>query len=214
MTAVQLLPDSNQLGVKTNYAIYFTTKNELPKGSFVEITFPKGYFTNLSEVTCSAVKTASSLCVCKLVPGTDNVIRIENAFTSTVVGNTEIAFLLWNVLNPSSSITKGAISSQFSVMTVSPQYYPIDAANNLDFSIGCVFPCETCASDQKKCLTCLKLADGTPLNYFEKDQTCLLECPTGYRKTNANVCEKCDPLCATCSKSASFCDSCARDLGY
>ena len=41
MTSVSLLPDTNQLGVTTNYAIYFTTRNFLPKQSYVDITFPK-----------------------------------------------------------------------------------------------------------------------------------------------------------------------------
>ena len=47
---VQLLPDSNQLNVKTNYAFYFTTSSELPRNSYVEISFPVDYFSNLSEV--------------------------------------------------------------------------------------------------------------------------------------------------------------------
>jgi len=50
-----VLPDSNALGVTTNYKISFTTANELPKGSYVEIEFPREYFSGLERITCSAM---------------------------------------------------------------------------------------------------------------------------------------------------------------
>jgi len=215
LTSVSLLPDSNQLNQTTNYAIYFTTKNLLPKNSYVDIKFPAEQFTNLAEVTCSAIKTAEAATTCALAPGTNNVIRITRAFQyAEVVANTEVAFLLWNVKNPSSSIIGDELDGQFSIMTVSSDGYPIDASYNLKFQIGCVFPCATCAAEQNKCLTCLRLEDGTQLNYFDKDKTCLPECPRGYRQNKLNVCEPCDQQCATCSKSATWCDSCSTTLNF
>ena len=95
------------------------------------------------------------------------MVRVTDAFSqSTIEENTEIAFLLMNVRNPDSSISAEIISNQFSIMTVSPDGYPIDASYRLEFSIGCVFPCETCQDEQTQCLSCLTLDDGTPLNFF------------------------------------------------
>ncbi len=101
-------------------------------------------------------------------------------------------------------------------MTISPDGYPIDASYNLDFSIGCVFPCKTCDEDQSKCLTCLTLEDGTPLNFFkDKTQsTCLPECPIGWRENKQNECEECDEKCATCSEAVGICDSCSLETGW
>lgn len=209
---VSLLPDSNQLGAKTNYQVYFTTRNEIPVNSYVDVHFPKDYFDNLDQVSCSSVKTAENVAFCELVPGESNVIRIKKAFNvAPVKANTEVAFLLWNVQNPVSSIAKDLISNQFAINTISPDGYPIDSATSIEFAIGCTFPCATCAEEQNKCLTCLTLDDGTPLNYFAEEQTCLPECPVGYRRSNANVCEKCDSRCATCSRATDICDSCQPD---
>ena len=47
LTGVQLLPDTDDLGVLANYAIVFTITSELPIGSYVDITFPEDYFTDL-----------------------------------------------------------------------------------------------------------------------------------------------------------------------
>ena len=58
MSSVSLLPDTNTLGELTNYAIYFTIKNELPQGSFVDIYFPRGYYRDLDQVLCRPVKKA------------------------------------------------------------------------------------------------------------------------------------------------------------
>lgn len=174
--------------------------------------FPADYFDNLDQVTCTAVKTAETLARCAVVPGEANTIRIEGAFQSdSVKPNTEVAFLLWNVRNPVSSIAKDSISNEFAIVTVSPDGYPIDAATSIDFAIGCTFPCATCAEEQNKCLSCLTLDDGTPLNYFAEEQTCLPECPVGYLRNKLNVCEKCDSRCATCSSSVDFCDTCKTD---
>ena len=98
MTGVQLLPDTEQLGVSTNYAVYFTIVNELPAESYVEITFPQDYFKNLNQVSCEPLKTAGVDTTCALVDGTTNIIRISDVNKySSVEQNTEIAFLLMDV---------------------------------------------------------------------------------------------------------------------
>lgn len=56
MLNVQVLPDSNQLGKVTDYAIYFTPTNEIPQGSYVEVEFPAAYYDNLDSVTCIGIK--------------------------------------------------------------------------------------------------------------------------------------------------------------
>ena len=77
-----------------------------------------------------------------------NVIRIQNSFpTSDIPSNTEIAFLLQNVYNPDTSIVGDSISTSFSIKTLSSEGYPIDASDNLNFNIGCEFPCETCTGE-------------------------------------------------------------------
>jgi len=48
MTDVALLPDSNELGALTNYAVYFTIANHLPLGSFVDIHFPQSQFDSFN----------------------------------------------------------------------------------------------------------------------------------------------------------------------
>jgi len=78
----------------------------------VDVKFPEDYFDDLDTVTCSAVKTAENIAYCELVPGVKNVIRIKKAFNADPVKpNTEVAFLLWNVKNPVSSIAKDSISN-------------------------------------------------------------------------------------------------------
>ena len=52
-----------------------------------------------------------------------------------------------NVKNPETSIEEDVISLDFSIMSYSSEGYPIDAANGLEFSIGCAYPCETCATE-------------------------------------------------------------------
>ena len=47
MKNVQVLPDTNSLGTVTDYSIYFTIENDLPKDGYVEIEFPRDYFTDL-----------------------------------------------------------------------------------------------------------------------------------------------------------------------
>ena len=90
-----------------------------------------------------------------------------SAFTvNDIPANTEIAFLLQDVINPDKTIEGDSLSTIFSIKTLSPEGYPIDANSNLSFDIGCEFPCETCEGSQTTCLTCLTLDDGTPLNFF------------------------------------------------
>ena len=225
---MQLLPDSNQLSVKTNYAFYFTISSDLPRGSYVEISFPQDYFTNLSDVYCSPIKTAGLATTCSVpdsseanydsVTGTEisfeNVIRIQGSFqVADIPANTEIAFLLHDVTNPDASIEGDSSSATFGIKTLSPEGYPIDASDNLNFNIGCEFPCETCTGEQTACITCLTLDNGTKLNFFEKEQTCLVECPFGYRQNNLSECEQCDIQCDSCQQGKDFCDICNQDSG-
>ena len=70
MTGVKLLPDTNTLGEVTNYAIYFTIVNKLPQGSFVDIMFPRDYYTNLADVVCTPVKKAGLNTECAVKIGT------------------------------------------------------------------------------------------------------------------------------------------------
>ena len=106
----------------------------------------------------------------------ENVIRIQHAFqVADIPANTEIAFLLLDVTNPNASIeggngdTASTSAATFGIKTLSPEGYPIDASDNLNFNIGCEFPCETCTGEQTACITCLTLDDGTKLNFFEKE---------------------------------------------
>jgi len=98
------------------------------------------------------------------------VIRVSSGFeTKTIEPNTEIAILFLGVTNPQESIDSTIVANQFSIETVSSDGYPIDAANNLAFSIGCIFPCKTCELGLADwCTSCLTLDNGTPLNFYKK----------------------------------------------
>ena len=221
LTGVQLLPDTDDLGVLANYAIVFTITSELPIGSYVDITFPEDYFTDLDQITCDSLKAAGSTTTCALatgetynvstntrVTGATNVIRITDSFKYTAIEpNTEIAYLLKNVRNPDANVDSDVISEQFSIMTLSADGYPIDAVDNLSFSIGCVFPCQTCEGSQSTCLTCQSV-DRVPLVFLPEESTCLATCPQGYRQTETRECEKCQFPCTACSESVDKCDSC------
>ena len=224
MRDVRVLPETNQLGVTTNYAVYFTIAQELPAGGYVDITFPRASFSNLDAVTCSAI-TGAAVTTCRVptetivdpatgvVRDTSNVIRVERAAAATTPPNTEIGLLLRGIQNPASSVPAEVVRSEFSIQTKSQDGYPIDASSDLYFAIGCISPCETCEAEQSKCLTCLSQADGTPLNFFAAESTCLPECPVGYRQNAANVCEACDIPCGACSTALDFCDSCDAQYG-
>ena len=98
------------------------------------------------------------------------MIRVSSGFeTKTIEPNTEIAILFLGVTNPQESIDSTIVANQFSIETVSSDGYPIDAANNLAFSIGCIFPCKTCELGLADwCTSCLTLDNGTPLNFYKK----------------------------------------------
>jgi len=107
MKNVALLPESNELGAKTNYAIHFTITNILPMGSFVDIYFPKAPYPSLSSITCAEIFTAgkNTSCKVKTEDKINNVIRVSSAFdTKAIEPNTEIGILLLGVVNPKYSI--------------------------------------------------------------------------------------------------------------
>ena len=105
MRDVRVLPETNQLGVTTNYAVYFTISQELPAGGYVDITFPRASFSNLGAVTCSAI-TGAAVTTCRvptetivdpatgIVSDTSNVIRVERTTATAAPPNTEIGLLL------------------------------------------------------------------------------------------------------------------------
>ena len=151
-------------------------------------------------LTCE-VPTASSIDpVTGLVFDKSNVIRVYGTWTDTAIqANTQISFQMFGILNPSVSLSEEDINKEFKITTLSPLGYPIDQSHDLDFSLGCVYPCDTCETTQTKCLSCLNQPDGTPLSFFAPANSCLLECPVGYRGTFSGTCEKCDSPCGTCS---------------
>lgn len=56
LSKVKVLPDSNMLGSRTAYSIYFTTDNVVQKNSYIEVEFPKDYFPHLQSVSCYGIK--------------------------------------------------------------------------------------------------------------------------------------------------------------
>jgi hypothetical protein len=60
LSDVEVLPDTNQFGALTDYSVYFTSMNVIPKGSYVDIEFPKDHFSGLGDIECKAIKTANS----------------------------------------------------------------------------------------------------------------------------------------------------------
>ena len=80
LTNVQVLPDSNKLNVKTDYSIYFTTANDIPRNSYIEIEFPKDYFTELG-LGCKPIRNIDSRLSCNY---DGNIIRTNNTFNDTM----------------------------------------------------------------------------------------------------------------------------------
>ena len=182
MTNVSVVPRARELGVTTDYGIYFTIENALPMGSSVDITFPRDYFSvdSLSAITCSGVSANVETPTCafpiqtKIDPTTGllvdrfNVLRLSGAILTSIEPNAELAFLLSGVTNPASSLDTETIAREFSIETVSPSGYPIDSSVDVKFEIGCVSPCATCKDERTQCLSCLRLDDGTPLFFLEE----------------------------------------------
>ena len=202
MKNVQVLPDTNSLGTVTDYSIYFTIENDLPKDGYIEIEFPADYFTDLEDISCTAIKIASETSKCQVSSRAPNVIQIVDSFNdASIEQDTEIAYKLLNVRNPVTSVGKDVIASKFFIRTMSPQGYPIDSTYNLDFTIGCQFPCLTCDQEATKCTSC-----QMGLNLFES--TCFVECPAGNYADESNICQACAYPCERCENSPDQCDSC------
>jgi hypothetical protein len=85
---------------------------------------------------------------------------------------------------------------------------------NTEVCFPCSTNCETCKGGAaNKCLTCNPGALFTMAENLNIG-TCTLNCETGYYKSDASNCLKCDASCGTCSgQGPSKCTSCPND-GY
>ena len=64
---VSIVPDTQQLGVLTNYTVYFTTATFLGKGTMIEVEFPKSIFGSLfntSIMLCNAIQNLEATLSC------------------------------------------------------------------------------------------------------------------------------------------------------
>ena len=61
LSNVRVAPDNNSFGVTTDYTVYFTTANQTPKGSTVQIRFPAAYYQNLAKISCVPLKANASM---------------------------------------------------------------------------------------------------------------------------------------------------------
>jgi len=133
-----VLPDSNKLSVKTDYSIYFTTANDIPRNSYIEIEFPAEYFKELGS-GCKPIRNIDSQLSCNI---DGNIIRTNGTFNDTMPDKgEEIGIKLFGVLNPPDSVPAMVISKQFRISTLTEGGFPIDRAHNLQFTIGCNYPC-------------------------------------------------------------------------
>ena len=106
MRNVQVLPDTNSLGRVTDYSLYFTIENDLVLDGYVEIEFPADYFTDLDQISCTAIKIASQDTNCQVSATKPNVLEVLNAFDGRIIDkDTEIAIKLLDVRNPVSSVS-------------------------------------------------------------------------------------------------------------
>ena len=122
---------------------------------YVEVEFPVDYFTDLDQIECTAIKVASQDTFCQISATKPNIVEVLNAFDGRIIEkDTEIAIKLLNVRNPVSSVSQTVIANEFFIRTMSPQRYPIDSTYDLDFTIGCQFPCLTCDQEATRCTSC------------------------------------------------------------
>jgi len=75
-----VLPDSNKLSTKTDYSIYFTTANDIPRHSYIEIEFPSDYFSDLGA-GCTPIRNIDSRLECNI---DGNIIRTNGTFNDTL----------------------------------------------------------------------------------------------------------------------------------
>ena len=92
----------------TNYGIYFTTDNDLPIGSFINITFPSEYYNFTTPLACFSIKNIGSQLVCTLTNSTQ--IKITKGFQSVLVAGSEIGIKLQNIKNPTQSVPNNVIN--------------------------------------------------------------------------------------------------------
>ena len=80
LSKVKVLPDSNMLGSRTAYSIYFTTENVVQRNSYIEVEFPKDYFSDLTTVGCYGIKNVPTNLQCNVEK---NLITLKNPFNNT-----------------------------------------------------------------------------------------------------------------------------------
>jgi hypothetical protein len=103
---------------------------------------------------------------------------MSDTFETTVpLAGAELGFSLENIENPKQSITPDVVADSFKIRTMSDLGNAIDRAHNLDFTIGCIYPCLGCEDDLTKCTSCQSV-DGIPLSLHQ--DKCLTECPPNY----------------------------------
>ena len=129
-----------------------------------------------------------------------------------MAAGTEIGFKLEGIRNPTQSVSNAEINQSFFIETIDSGDYGIDRSYELDFSIGCTYPCKSCDSVQTQCTECEALNENTPLFLYQS--TCNAECPISTYADSNNVCQACDPLCKQCSTSPDICDSCREEFGF
>jgi hypothetical protein len=96
----------------------------------------------LEDINCVAIKNIKPNLNCTVVY--PSLVLVEQGFISAVEAGTEIGFKITNIQNPAQSVSSEIISSQFELQTFTWDKYLIDQAYNLDFSIGCIYPCLSC----------------------------------------------------------------------
>jgi hypothetical protein len=82
LTDVSVIPDSNSLGVTTNYMFYFTTTNQIPVNGKITIYFPITVYGTISSVSCSASNNIDTSMLCYI---SSNIITIYDGYNTTAL---------------------------------------------------------------------------------------------------------------------------------
>jgi len=93
------------------------------------------------------------------------VDRIFDRFT--LESGITVGILLKNVKNPYKSLSEELIRKEFRISTMTPDEYPIDRAKDLDFTIGCIYPCMSCDQEATICTSCQMLNEFQRLHLYE-----------------------------------------------
>lgn len=174
MTNVQVLPAPQTLGQNANYAFFVTLANDMTENGYVEIQFPWDIVPD--NVRCRTILSDTMNdpnCTVEqeIIPSADggdpsiiSIVTMSDTFETKVPSaGDELGFSLENIQNPMQSITPDVVAESFKIRTMSDLGNAIDRAHNLDFTIGCVYPCLSCEEDLTKCTSCQSV-DGIPLS--------------------------------------------------